>query len=260
MDRSFLSQPEVIAASRQFLCIRLATYEDKDEAAYLRSFLVSRSGDLENTVFCILSPDGQKRLVRAGRGTRNAFADASQMAEGMQRIAQDYPAQAAPAALPKVANVRLALDVAAADSQPLIVLYAKDEAAKAKLEERMALLAWSDAFLGRFIYSSCTDTTELKAISGVDGNSGILVIEPDKFGLKGKVISQVSADAPAVLVTAALNAGLSTHAVQARTMQNHVREGRELGIFWETKIPVTDVMEKAARERGRRITPKEKEE
>ena len=68
MDRSFLSQLPVIAASRNFICVRLATYESEDEAAYLRSFAAGRSGQLENTVFCILSPDGEEKLIRAARG------------------------------------------------------------------------------------------------------------------------------------------------------------------------------------------------
>src|SRR5438105_2199740 len=115
MDRSFLSQPEVVAASRRFVCVRLATYEDKDEGEYLKAFGAGRGGELENTVFTILSPDAKRRLVRAGRTARQVFADAGEMAEAMGRIAGRFEPTPAdgPPALPKVANVRLALDVAA---------------------------------------------------------------------------------------------------------------------------------------------------
>ena len=40
MDKSFLSQSEVIAASRKFVCIRLATYENAEEAKFLKSISV----------------------------------------------------------------------------------------------------------------------------------------------------------------------------------------------------------------------------
>ena len=90
MDRSFLSQPAVIAASRRFVCIRLATYEDKEEADYLVQVFRGRLGTLENTVFAILSPDGKKYLARPGRGPNFAFANSKDMAEQMRGMAAQY--------------------------------------------------------------------------------------------------------------------------------------------------------------------------
>ena len=63
----------MIAASRKFVCVRLATYESKEEADLLTDIFVGRSGELENTTFVILAPDGKKRLTRAGRGPMFAF-------------------------------------------------------------------------------------------------------------------------------------------------------------------------------------------
>jgi len=37
MDRSYLSQPEVVAVSRRFVCIRLLTYEDSSENAFVKA-------------------------------------------------------------------------------------------------------------------------------------------------------------------------------------------------------------------------------
>src|SRR2546421_13009473 len=111
MDRSFLSQPAVIAASRRFVCVRLATYEDAAEAAFLTSFAAGRSGALENTVVCILSPDGREKLVRAARGTEQLYRDAAAMAAAMDRIAGRFAPRpaAGPPALPAGASARLAL-------------------------------------------------------------------------------------------------------------------------------------------------------
>src|SRR5438132_8002472 len=108
MDRSFLSQPEVIAAARQFVCIRLTTYENASEAKLLKSICPTGSGELENTVFAILSPDGKKPLTRTARSPSHAFDDAARMAETMNRLASSYPPKTKPNQLlpdlPTVAN------------------------------------------------------------------------------------------------------------------------------------------------------------
>ena len=86
MDRSFLSKPEVIAASRQFVCVRLTTYEDEIEAKFSKDLFATRSGEVENTTFALLAPDGKTRLSRTGRSARNVFTDAAEMAAAMKRI------------------------------------------------------------------------------------------------------------------------------------------------------------------------------
>src|SRR4051812_42803830 len=129
MDRSFLSQPEVIAASRQFVCIRTATYEDAEEAKILATMIRTGSGQLENTVFAILTPEASRHLVQPGRSPHWAFRTSADMAAGMKKISAQYAAEAGPvssAALPKIASFRLALDVAACDSQPLVAMVADD--------------------------------------------------------------------------------------------------------------------------------------
>ncbi len=66
MDRRFLSNEQIIKISRDFVCIRLATYEDKTEAVFLKeTFLGQRGGDLRNFGYCILSPDGKKNFAEA---------------------------------------------------------------------------------------------------------------------------------------------------------------------------------------------------
>ena len=84
MDRSFLSRPDVIAASREFVCVRLATYEDPLEARFVKGLVRTGSGELENTAFCLLS-DGKTKLSRAARGTERVYADAAAMAAELRR-------------------------------------------------------------------------------------------------------------------------------------------------------------------------------
>ncbi len=188
MDRSFLSRLEVIAASRAFVCIRLATYEDPLEAKLLKGIARTASGELENTAFCLLAPDGKTKLIHGARGIEQVYADAQEMAEGMDRVTARYSAKASPSALPVVANVRLAIDIAAADNRPLVVIVG-GERVRDRLTKQVASLAWSDAFIGRFVYASGSNK-ELAQIGGVKIDSGIAIVAPDKFGQKGAVLQQ----------------------------------------------------------------------
>jgi hypothetical protein len=255
MDRSFLSQPEVIAASRRFVCIRLTTYENQEEGRFLMSLQHTRSGQLENTTFALLAPDGKRQLVRASRSARHGFADSEELAETMTRIARTFQTKAAAEAqaeLPKVANVRLAVDVAACDNRPLVVLFAPDESTRQSLEERVRSLAWSQAFLGRFIYVATSAAKDLSIIEGADARAGMLVVQADRFGLKGKVLDRARAGASAAELAVHLRQGLARYNGDDKIFRRHVQAGHQLGMFWETIFPVTDPMERQARERGAR--------
>ena len=259
MDRSFLSRSEVVAVSRQFVCVRLATYEDKGEGDYLKAFQVTRSGQLENTVFTILSPDGKKQLARASRSAFSDFDDAADMAAMMQRVAGENPTEK-PAAgegpeLPTVANVRLAVNVAACDNQPLVVVFAGEENLRRGLAERLAPLAWGDPFIGRFVYATTGEAKELAKIKGVKVKAGVLVVQPDRFGLEGKVLAQYDASTGDAELVKCLTQGMALHKPEDKTFGSHVRAGQQQGVFWDTVISVTDPMEQAARERGR-LAPK----
>ena len=86
MDRSFLSGDQLIKASRDFVCIRTATYEDKEEAAFLKKTFASRPGaTLRNFGFCILSPDGRQKLRRSDRGPNFVYANSAAMAADLRK-------------------------------------------------------------------------------------------------------------------------------------------------------------------------------
>ena len=248
MDTSFLFQPEVIAASRKFICVRLVTYENKDEAPFLKWLTRTRSGEVENSSFGVLSPDAKTKLVFATRGINDTFRDAKAMATGMATLSEQYPSKSEPSSLPLAADIRIGIDVAAADSQPLVLLVAKNESARAALESTLAKLAWSPAFVGRFIYASTTNPADLATLEGASAASSLLVIQPDRFGLKGKVIAQAATSAD---FAPTLSLGLKNFARIEKSTPTQVRDGRRLGIFWQTKTPVTDPQELNARERTR---------
>ncbi len=253
MDRSFLSRPEVIAASRQFVCIRLATYENADEARLLKSLLRTRTGELENSVFAVLSPDGKSHLARAGRSPKQTFGNAERMAEALMQIAAPFgpapPAGERP--LPLVANVRLAIDIAACDNQPLVVVFAPDASEQQALERRLRPLAWGDRFLGRFVYVSCSDALELGTVAGFLPQPGVMLLQPDRFGQMATLLRQASATVGEPELIRALQEGLARFEPEYKLFGSHIRTGQRQGIFWETLLPVTDPDERRVRERGR---------
>jgi hypothetical protein len=256
MDRSFLSRPEVVAASRKFVSVRLLTYEDEAEGKLLKSLAPTRSGELENTVFTVLSPDGKRRLARGSRSARQTFGDAARMAEALERIAREHGARA-PAAdrapeLPAVPGVRLAVNVAACDGLPLAVLFTPAGEPGRALERRLAELAWGGEFLGRFIYARASGAKDLAPIEGARAEAGLLVVQPDAFGLKGKVLRQAGASASLEELARCLREGAALYRGEEKSFAGHVRGGREKGAFWEAAIPVTDPMERRARQRSRR--------
>ena len=246
MDGSYLFQPEVIAASRNFVCARLISYEDKDEAEFLKAVSRTASGELENSSFGMVAPDGKTKLLFAGRVIRSTYADSIAMAEGMNKIMEKFTPKAEISALPLTATVRIGLDVAASDTQPFVLILAADQDKRAALEAELARLAWTPAFVGRFIYASTADAKSLAAIEGLKDGSSVFVIQPDKFGLKGKVLAQTGSikDIPNTLTS-----GAKDFVREEKDLRTQITAGRRLGIFWDTKIPVTDPGEAAARDR-----------
>lgn len=260
MDRSFLSQNSVIQASRRFVCIRTLTYEDAEERDFQRSLFIGGSGDVENTTFCILSPDGKQPIVRAGRSIRQVFRSPEQMQEWMDQAADYYEAERKKqgkkpepiTALPRIADVRLGLNTAAADDLPLVVLFAKSAADAARLEAAAADLAWKPEFIGRYVFASAGTAAELTAIKGAATKPGLLVIQPGGFGLSGRILAHADPSATTDQLAEALRQGRK--AFKPRRLQgfDYLRAGHEAGVFWETRLPVTDLHEARARERARR--------
>jgi hypothetical protein len=247
MDRSFLSQPAVIEASRQFVCVRLTTYEDEFEAKFLKSLVRTRSGEVENSSFAILDVDGKTKLVGGERGMDREYRDAQAMADGMARLLAKYTPKGVPASLPLVPSVRLALPVAASDGHPLVVVRVKDEKARAELEKELAKLAWGEEFVGRFVFTEDADATS--QFDGLKGTPVAVVVQSDTYGQKGKVLAQAE---KADDLAAALRTGLKGFVKDDKETRTHISGGLKQGVFWDTKTPVTDPQEAAARERAKK--------
>ena len=240
MDESFLSKAKVVKAAEAFVCVRLATYESAEEAQFLKTIFIGRSGELENTVFCILSPDGQRRLIRAGRSPLHMFTGPDQMAATMNRIASNYNgARQIKHTYPALASVRLALNVAACDQQPLIIVRSNSPEERQRCKSKLTKHAWSD-FRGQFAFAEAKSDAELATLKGIDKQSHIIVVDPDPYGQSGIVLSQLNSSATDEEISDALNLALLTHQERTSEATAHIANGRRQGIFWKTQIPVTD--------------------
>jgi hypothetical protein len=263
MDRSLLSQPEVITASRQFVCVRLLTYENPEEMNFVKSLWVGRSGEVENTTVGFFAPDGKEKLTRLSRSFTHAYRSPSEMASAMNRIAGRYTlaAQTTTPPLPEVIDVRRAVNVAASDNQPLVIIYVKEEAARRQLVDRVSRLAWSKPFIGRFVYVTASAPNQLENVSGAGTEPGIFVVQANEFGMEGKVIAKaLGTDVNTEQITAAFQTGLKESTFVRKDQRSHNRAGQAKGIFWETVTPVSDPQERMARERTKRLEEQFKKE
>ena len=65
-------------------------------------------------------------------------------------------------------------------------------AQRKQMEQQLEPLAWSDEFLGRALYVPVNQPEDFKAITGLKSQAAYVVIQPDIFGLKGRVIQEIS--------------------------------------------------------------------
>lgn len=240
------------------MCIRLATYESAEEAKFMKGIYVGKSGQMENTTFAILSPNGKKKLTRVGRGPFHEYRNASQMAAGMNRIAKSYDVKPetlmSDSDLPWSESVDVGLNISSADSIPMIVIAADENAKMKKLQQKLLPLAWSKSVIGQFNYAKATSTGDLNALTGINEESelnSILIVEPGQFGLSGKVLKQLDVSASEEELKQALANAIENCQRVSKDHGSHVQLGIQLGVEWDSEIPETDQQSVRARKRAR---------
>lgn len=236
-DRVF-GKADVIEASRKFVCVRIDSYGSEENQKIVRSYL---NGKFANTAFCLLAPDGEERLTRSGRGPRQALGGDEDFAQVLLDIAAKYEPRGdvREAAMPDFPSFKLALNVSAAD-QRLLVLLAGPEDRLAKAEKRLQSLAWDAKVQGRLHYDLETSDAWKKPLSlGKEASPGIYVIQPDPYGLEGKVMKHLALDSPIKAIkTAMTNANASFNKTTSkRVYTEHVAEGRRQGITINMAMP-----------------------
>lgn len=239
MDRSYLSDPDVVAASQNFICLRLVTFEDKHEMEFMNSIFFFET-PTKNSLFAILDPSAEKHLVTPGRSMRFAFDDAGHMARRMNEIADEYPGKGQPSpsklALPYLKDVRVALNVAACDTQCLVILYARNAGERRRLESLLLPLAWDADLVGDFLYVSTDAIDELSDIAGASVAPGLLVVKPDAYGLEGRQVAFVPLGTKADDARSALVAAANSNRLGSKDSKRHVGRGLRAGLVWEPLV------------------------
>ena len=244
MDRSFLSDKELIKTSRAFVCIRTATYEDKQEAEFLKwAFLGRSGGELRNFGYCILSPNGKTQLRRSVRGPNFAYANSYAMVADLRVIAKQYlvkktVVKESSQTVPQMKSVRLGINVASCDGLPSVIVIGKNQTEVDQLNKKLSSVIWDKELAGKFIYASTTNSGDLGIVSGTKTKNGILVIRPDPYGLKGHVIKVINRDVSAKDLKDSLSQAANTFIRNSKIHGQHVRNGRQSGKIWKTEVPV----------------------
>lgn len=257
MDGSILSEAKLLEASRDFVCARLVTYESDEEGEFLASIGGSRKLEVANTTFVFLAPDGKTKLTNSGRSPRQAFTGTEEetlagLLKAMKKISARYPGNGATANLrpvPYAVDVRRALNVAACDTQPLIIVSVKDDAKRKSIEETLAKLAWSEEFRGRFAFAKADNVADLKNIANTPKSDSVMIVQPGTYGLKGDLIA-ASRSLDATGLAKAMTRGLAVFNKEPMSRQQ-IRAGVRDGITWDAES-IEFRKEKQQRSRGSR--------
>jgi len=234
MDRSFLSDRNVIEASRDFVCIRLATYEDSEEAKFLEE-LYGRT--LANTLVALLDSDGKTQLSRPGRHAMFSSRTMKQLltdkyqAAGKQRWRNKD--------LPEMKSVSLAINVASCDYIPVVLAVGKDAQDLEILRKQLLPVAWQEELGGQFVFASATEDMKLRNVQGLKSNAkrGIHVLAPEAYGLYGRVVASLE---PGNMDLDVFRKAIMEYKPPAKNHRTHTSFGVQMGFRWDTETPVTD--------------------
>ena len=209
-----------------------------------------RSGQMENSTFALLKSDGKTPLSQISRGPERVFGSAGRMAEAMRLITANQPPLTKPPGLktsPALSSLRLAINVAACDNLPLVVLGPE---AGPEFEKALTEMFFDSSWQGRFVLVQGT-ATEMDKLLHLKGKTvpAVAVIQADQFGLSGRILARLEPGENGDKLTSTLAMGAAGFQATARNFRGHLTSGFEAGAFWETAIPVTDQQESRARSR-----------
>lgn len=229
-----------IEATRDFVCIRIETYENDESEKMVRSLL---GGSFANTAFCVFDPDGRERLSRSGRGPnilagRRSDGGVATTIREMAKIASRYEAvETGDALLQDFDTFRQALNVASADQRLLIVVSTGDKLAKQNLRSVLA----DESLVGRFHVDLVDehDDSWSEAIQGDEDEPGFVIVRSGQFGLEGEVMQQLPKTASVEQLQRALSSSNDRFASleERKDYAEHVTAGLREGIFFENEIP-----------------------
>ncbi|MGZ0169487.1 MAG: hypothetical protein ACKVHE_08020 [Planctomycetales bacterium] len=216
--------------------MRIDSYETKEHQEYVRTFL---DGRFENSAFCLLAPNGQDWLTRAGRGPEMVLGHRSSVIQ-MKTVAAKYPDKknSSQAIVQDFHSVRQALNVASADQRVLIVVSGPADQTSS-LRNSLQAVTNDNRITGRFHFDFDEVDDWHPQIKGLKAEPGIIVIRPGEFGMDGSVMSQLPLTADNSEIVKTLLAANSEFAktTKKKVYSSHVEKGTKLGIYFDSVVP-----------------------
>lgn len=216
--------------------MRIDSYETKEHQAYVRTFL---DGRFENSAFCLLAPNGQDWLTRAGRGPEMVLGHRSSVIQ-MKTVAAKYPDKqdGSQAIVQDFHSVRQALNVASADQRVLVLVSGPKDQTE-DMRTSLQTVSNDKRIVGRFHFDFDAGRDWNKQIKGLKPGPGIVVIRPGEFGMDGSVMSQLPLNADNSEIVNAMLAANSEFAktTKKKVYSSHVSKGRSLGVYFESVVP-----------------------
>ncbi|MEO1858016.1 MAG: hypothetical protein ABGY95_11735 [Rubritalea sp.] len=240
-----LSQKDFIEASKEFVCIRLETYESKATQDRIRDLL---QGTMQNTAFVVYAPDGETKLTGSHRspqfvlGGRRGSTDIAPVIDKMGKIANEYNVKGAlnQSILQDFDSFKQSLNVASAD-QRLLVFTVSPKREMRKVKENLQTVFSDPSVNGRFHFDIAgkDDMKWAESLKNVNAKTGIFIIKSGDFGQDGIVLKALSLETPASQLKADL---LETNKQFAefekrKDYGKHVNQGRREGVKFENNIP-----------------------
>ncbi len=239
------SQKPFIEASRQFVCVRLETYESEFNEQKVREVL---GGILANSAFTVLDIDGETPVTGSGRMPVEGLTGRKQgtmesAIDRMNEIVADYPLRGTPeaATLQDFHTFRQALNVASADQRLLLFVVGSPDEIESIRPTLQPLLAAPEV-IGKFhldLGSGATDRNWFENVSGAKQETGYYLIRSGTYGIKGEVMTHLPLTATgAELKYNLLQANTAfAQSEQRKAYASHVSAGLKEGIYFEQAIP-----------------------
>ena len=234
-----LANKEFITASRNWVCVRLDSYESVHNQNLIRKYL---NGRFENTAFVLLSPDCKPITRKGSRSPLMTFGSVQATVDSMNIYSLEYERKN------KKQNpnpqdfesIKTSLNVASADQRPLIVISSPKNSRRTIYEKIRNVFSHKD-LIGRFHFDfEDPDGNWSSFISGISSTSnGLFIIFPDEFGQKGKVLKRLPIEIKTFdLIEELKSANLDfTRVTPVKNYSAHIKKGRALNIFFEPEIP-----------------------
>ncbi|MEM1442048.1 MAG: hypothetical protein AAGF67_06870 [Verrucomicrobiota bacterium] len=239
------SQKPFIEVSRQFVCVRLETFESEFHERKVREVL---GGVFANSAFTIFDIDGETPITGSGRMPMEGLTGRKRPSleisiEKLNEIAADYAVQGNPteATLQDFHTFRQALNVASADQRLLLYVSGNAEeieAARSLLEPVMA----DPEVMGKFHVDLAGPSENPASQEHVEGHldtPGFHLIRSGTYGIRGEVVSHLPLESSAASIRETLLTENISFAEteQRKAYADHVVAGLKEGVYFEQAIP-----------------------